>query len=412
MPKSYFIWHYKCQFLKGAGEQTMHDYTRFFKPMTNESFFLFGPRGTGKSTLMRKLFKDALWIDFLKPQVERTFQSRPEVLYEMLVANKNIKQKQIVIDEVQKVPQVLSIVHEIIEQKEGWQFILTGSSARKIKRSGADLLAGRALNYTLHPFMASELGSDFILQESLQFGMLPLVNQAQDRDAVLQAYIELYLKEEIQAEGLTRNIGAFARFLEAFSFSHGCILNTTNIARECEVNRKTVENYINILKDLLLSSELSVFSKHSKRELIKSNKIYYFDAGVFNAIRPKGFLDQPGTIVGACLEGLVLQHLIAWNDYSTSKNKIHFWHTITDIEVDFIIYNENELIAIEVKHSKHTSPEDVKSLRIFTKDYPMAKCLLLYRGENRIMQNGILCIPVEEFLLNLKPNQSCIAGLI
>jgi len=388
----------------------MHDYTRFFRS-ANESFFLFGPRGTGKSTLMRKLFKDALWIDFLKPQVERALQARPEELYEIIAANKNIKQKQVVIDEVQKVPQVLSIVHDIIEQKKGWQFVLTGSSARKIKRSGADLLAGRALHYTLHPFMASELGADFNLQESLQFGMLPLVNQAQDKEAVLQAYIELYLKEEIQAEGLTRNIGAFARFLEAFSFSHGSILNTTNIARACEVNRKTVENYINILQDLLLSYEISVFSTHAKRELIKSNKVYYFDAGVFNAIRPKGFLDQPGTIVGASLEGLVLQNLIAWNDYSHNKSKLHFWHTSTDIEVDFIIYNENELIAIEVKHSKHVSHEDIKSLRIFMKDYPMAHCLLLYRGETRKMQNGILCLPVEEFLLNLKPNQSCIAGL-
>jgi predicted AAA+ superfamily ATPase len=387
----------------------MRDYARFFKP-GSESFFLFGPRGTGKSTLMRKLYKDALWIDFLKPQVERSFQAKPESLYDILAANKN--NKQVVIDEVQKVPEVLSIVHDIIERKEDWQFILTGSSSRKIKRSGADLLAGRALNYTLHPFMATELGVDFNLQEALQFGSLPLVNQAPNKEAVLQAYISLYLKEEIQAEGLTRNIGSFARFLEAFSFSHGSVLNTTNIARECEVNRKTTENYIGILKDLLLSYELSVFTTHAKRDLIKSAKVYYFDAGVFNVIRPKGFLDQPGTIVGASLEGLVLQNIIAWNDYSTKKSKIHFWHTTTDIEVDFVIYNDKELIAIEVKHSKNVAPQDVKSLRIFLSDYPMAKCILLYRGEGRRMQNGILCVPVEEFLLNLRPNESSIADLI
>ncbi|HSX20907.1 MAG TPA: AAA family ATPase [Gammaproteobacteria bacterium] len=383
----------------------MRDYTRFFQPATEQSFFLFGPRGTGKSTLMRKLFKDALWIDFLKPQTERTFTAKPETLYDFLAANKSVRQ--VVIDEVQKVPAVLTVVHDNIESKDARQFILTGSSARKIKRSGADLLAGRALNYTLHPFMATELGHDFDLAQALEFGLLPLINQAQDKEEVLQAYISLYLKEEVQAEGLVRNIASFARFLEGFSFSHGSVLNTTNVAKECEVARKTVENYISILSDLLLMYELPVFSKHAKRDLIKSNKVYYFDAGVYNALRPKGFLDQPGSIVGPSLEGLVLQNLIAWNDYSKNKSQIYYWHTRSDLEVDFIIYNANELIAIEVKNTKNPCPDDVKSLRAFLQDYPMAKCMLLYMGDTKRLQRNILCLPVKDFLMNLFPDKSC-----
>lgn len=383
----------------------MRTYTRFFEPPQESSFFLFGPRGTGKSTLIRNLYKDALWLDFLKPQTLRTYAARPEALYDLLAANKSIKS--IVIDEIQKVPEVLSVVHDVIESRDKRQFILTGSSSRKIKRSGSDLLAGRALNYTLHPFMASELGTDFELALALEFGLLPLVCQAQDKEQVLQAYISLYLQEEIQAEGLVRNIGTFARFLEGFSFSHGAILNTTNVAKECEVARKTVEAYTHILSDLLLMHELPVFSKHAKRDLIKSNKVFYFDAGVYNALRPRGFLDQPGSIIGSSLEGLVMQNLLAWNDYSKRKSEIYYWHTKTGLEVDFIVYSDKELVAIEVKHTKNPGPSDIKSLHAFRQDYPMAKCMLLYTGEHRIMQKDILCVPVKDFLCNLKPNHTC-----
>jgi len=381
----------------------MRDITRLLAPRSY-SFFLFGPRGTGKSTLMRTLYPNALWIDFLNPQTERAYLARPEILYDYLEANK--AGKQVVIDEVQKVPAVLSIVHDVIEKHQGWQFILTGSNARKIKRVGADLLAGRALNYTMYPFIASELGANFSLEQALNFGLIPLIYNAEDKNAALHAYISLYLNEEIKMEGLTRNIGDFSRFLEVISFSHGQVVNVSNIARECGVNRKTTENYICILEDLLLIHKLPVFTKKAKRELINNNKLYFFDAGVYNSLRPKGILDYPEELAGAGLEGLVLQHLLAWNDYSTNKCKISFWRTRSNVEVDFIIYGDTEFMAIEVKHTRNINNNDIKGLKSFLQDYPMAQAILLYRGKERLVYQGILCIPVETFLLKILPNKS------
>ncbi len=379
----------------------MQEIKRLFSPSTS-SYFLFGPRGTGKSTLMNHLYPDALLINFLNPQTERIYEARPELLYDYIKANST--KKIIVIDEIQKVPKILSVVHDIIEMKLGIQFILTGSSARKIKRMEADMLAGRALNYFMHPFMASELGNKFDLTEALESGMLPLISGAENKDLALQAYVNLYLNEEIKMEGLTRNIGDFSRFLETISFSHGQILSVTNIARECSVNRKTTENYINILEDLLLLHKIPVFTKKAKRELINNHKIYLFDAGVYQALRPKGLLDKSQELSGHGLEGLVLQNLIAWKDYSHNNPMIYFWQTRSKVEVDFVIYSEDELVAIEVKNTNNINPKDVKSLKTFTEDYPMSIAICLYRGKERIIYNDILCIPVTEFLTNLIPN--------
>lgn len=391
----------------------MRDITRFFYSHINskESFFLFGPRGTGKSTLVRKVFSNSIWIDFLDPETERTYRIAPNTLHNVLKANFSISNHSnvVVIDEVQKVPEILSIVHSLIEKKKGWKFILIGSSARKLKRSSADLLAGRALNYNMHTFMAAELQEDFDLERSLKYGMLPLISSAKDDKAKsekIHAYISLYLKEEIQMEGLVRNIDNFARFLEAISFSHSSILNLSNISRECGVKRKTVENYITILEDLLLAYKISVFSKRAKRELINNHKFYLFDAGIYNFLRPKGSLDKPEEISGAGLEGLVFQHLKTWNDYSDNKCQIYFWRTRSGVEVDFIVYGEDTFISLEVKNSKKIHSQDVKPLKYFLKDYPTAQALLLYRGDNKIMHDDILCMPVDKFLLNLVPNKA------
>lgn len=366
------------------------------------SFFLFGPRGVGKSTWMCAQYPHALWIDLLDPQTLRNFISRPERLFDLV--NANPAQTVVVIDEVQKVPALLSVVHALIEEKRGIKFILSGSSARKLKRTSADLLGGRALKCSLYPFMAHELGATFSLDTALTRGMLPLVYQQQDAQKILNAYISLYLHEEIQAEGLVRNVEYFARFLEAISFSHGSLLNVTNIARECEVKRKTVENYIAILEELLLCYQIPVFTKRAKRQLIAHNKFYLFDSGVFSVLRPKGVLDSPDEIGGTALEGLVAQHLYAWNDYSDTKHVIAFWRTKSGLEVDFIVYGDLGFWAIEVKNAKHVHPTDLRGLKEFLKDYPMAKALVLYRGSERVMCDDILCIPCENFLMDLQPN--------
>lgn len=374
----------------------------FQKP--EQSFFLFGPRGTGKSTLMKEIYKDALWIDLLRPEVLRSYLARPERLYDLIKGNP--KKTAIVIDEVQKAPSLLAIAHSLIEEKKGLQFILTGSSSRKLKRSAADLLAGRALKRVFHPFMACELKEAFSLDSAMHDGLLPLVIMEKNPADVLQTYIALYLQEEIQAEGLVRNLENFSRFLEVISFSHGSLLNTSNVARECEVKRKTVENYIQILEDLMLAYQLPVFSKRAQRELSSHPKFYLFDSGVFYTLRPKGLLDRAEEIEGAALEGLVFQHLRAWNDYSSEKHTLAFWRTRSGVEVDFIVYGSLGFWAIEVKHAERIYSQDTKSLEAFLQDFPEAQAFLLYRGKEYIKQGNVLCIPCEDFLRHLRPNQA------
>jgi predicted AAA+ superfamily ATPase len=375
--------------------------SRFFDDPAR-SFFLFGPRGTGKSTLMQRRYPGAIWIDLLNPKVLRQFLAYPELLQEKVAGS---DQKIIVIDEVQKAPSLLSVVHALIEQKKGYQFILTGSSARKLKRSSADLLGGRALRRVLHPFMAAELGANFSLTKALQDGLLPLLFADQNPTDTLEAYVSLYLHEEIQAEGLVRNLEGFTRFLQTISFSHASLLNISNIARECEVKRKTVENYIEILEELLLAFQLTNFTKRAKRALSVQPKFYLFDVGVYRVLRPRGPLDIGHEIDGAALEGLVAQHLRAWNDYSKVKNSIHFWRTRSGVEVDFIIYGPDELWAIEVKSSDRVDFKDTQALEAFLEDYPMAKTLLLYCGSETIKKKNVLCVPCDLFLKQLRPNQ-------
>ena len=216
------------------------------------------------------------------------------------------------IDEIQKVPELLTVVHRLIEEKRGHTFILTGSSARKLKRAGTDLLGGRALLRSMHPFLASELGERFRLEEALQQGLLPLVYSSLNPVDTLRSYAALYLREEVQMEGLVRNIGNFSRFLEAISFSHASLLNLSNVARECMVERKVVEGYTGILEDILLGFRLPVFTRRAKRGLAAHPKFYLFDTGVFRSLRPRGPLDMPeeigrasaGRACGATPEGL------------------------------------------------------------------------------------------------------------
>lgn len=368
------------------------------------SFFLFGPRGTGKSTWVKENYPNSVYIDLLLPNVLRTYLANPEHLIKIVDALEN--NSTVIIDEVQKVPEILSVVHALIEEKRGIQFILTGSSARKLKRTGVDLLAGRAIKKTMYPFIAAELGDLFKLDQAIKYGMMPLVWKASNKQEFLDSYVDLYILEEVQFEGLTRNLGGFSRFLSAITFSHGGLLNLNNIARECEVKRCTVENYITILQDLLLASLIPVFSKRAKRVLTVHSKFYIFDVGIFRTMRKTGFMDVDFEINGAALEGLVLQHLQAWCDYTSGNFEVFYWRTKSGLEVDFIIYGEKGFWAIEVKNSTKISSQDLKGLLHFTEDYPECTPILLYRGKEKIKEKGILCIPCEEFLKQLVPNET------
>jgi predicted AAA+ superfamily ATPase len=380
----------------------METIDRFFRP-PRQSFFLFGPRGTGKSTLVKRAFKQALYLDLLDPEVFRIYSANPERLRERLLAEPDVAT--VVIDEIQKIPQLLSLVHSLVEQKRKWHFVLTGSSARKLKRTGIDLLAGRALLCRLHPFMAAELGRRFSFDAALSQGLLPIVVDSDNPGEVLKTYAALYLREEVQMEGLVRNIGNFSRFLETVSFSHASLLNVTNIARESQIERKVVEGYLSILEDLMLGYRIGIFSKRAQRALVAHSKFYLFDAGVFRSLRPRGPLDSPQEIDGQALEGLVAQHLRAWIDYSSRDFTLYFWRTRSGVEVDFIVYGSEGIFAIEVKNSSRIQPQDLKNLRSFQEDYPKGKAYLLYRGKERLMKDGIHCIPCAEFLSALHPGK-------
>ncbi len=376
---------------------------RFLRPPA-EPFFLLGPRGTGKTLWTRETFPEALVVDLLDPATHRELLARPERLADLAAGNRGLKQ--IVIDEVQKAPEVLEVVHRLIEKKTGQQFILTGSSARKLRRAGVNLLGGRALHLSMHPYMAAELGGRFDFDKALRIGLLPLVWSSREPGQTLAAYNGLYLREEVQQEALVRDVGAFARFLEAMSFSHGAVLNLSNVARECQVNRKTGEGYLQILEDLLLGFRLPVFTRRAQRALAAHPKFYYFDTGVFRANRPRGPLDAPEEIDGAALEGLVAQHLRAWCDLAPCGHTLSYWQTRSQVEVDFVVYGEAGLHAIEVKNSPRVRPEDLRSLRTFGEDYPDSQKILLYRGHERLRRHDILCIPCEDFLRQLRPADS------
>ena len=381
----------------------METIPRFFVPPA-ESFFLFGPRGTGKSTFMKERFPDAYYVDLLDPEMVRSFSAKPERLAE--IRGQEGGGKCFVIDEIQKVPELLAVIHLLIEEKQGYTFVLTGSSARKLKRTGVDMLGGRALLRTMHPFMASELGERFRLEAALQQGLLPLVYSAKNQDDVLRSYAALYLREEVQMEGLVRNIGNFSRFLEAISFSHASILNLSNVARDCMVERKVVEGYLAILEDILLGYRLSVFTRRAKRSLAAHPKFYLFDTGVFRSLRPRGPLDSPEEMEGQALEGLVAQHLMAWLAYSREKSDLCFWRTRSGVEVDFVVYGPAGLWALEVKNTAMIRPADLRGLKSFRDEYPESSVILLYRGRERMLRDGILCLPCSDFLLRLLPDKT------
>lgn len=374
---------------------------RFFTP-PRQSFFLFGPRGTGKSTWIRQALPDSLVIDLLQPDLARELTARPERLEDLVRGAP--RRATVVLDEVQRVPELLNVVHAVLESADRRRFVLTGSSARKLRRGGVDLLAGRAVVRTLHPFMASELDR-FDFDAALTRGLLPLVVAAERPDDVLRAYASLYLDEEVRLEGWARHAGAFARFLEAISFSHAAVLNAANVARECQVERKTVAAYIEVLEDLLLSFRVPVFTRRARRDTVAHPKLFLFDAGVFRSLRPKGPLDHPEAIEGAALEGLVAQHLRAWLAYRGDDARLFFWRTRSGVEVDFVVYGAAGFWALEVKNTARVRPEDLCGLTAFADDYPQANIALLYRGKRRERRGRIWILPVEEFLRKLVPGE-------
>ncbi len=373
-------------------------------PNFKQSFFLFGPRGTGKTTWLKTHFPQASYIDLLEPRTFRTLLAYPEELVNLI----NPNHRWVIIDEVQKAPLLLSEVHRLLETAS-YRFILTGSSARTLRRAGVDLLAGRALTYYLYPLTTEELGLMFNLKHSLRYGHLPLAYTSPEPKKFLESYINTYLKVEVEQESLVRNIGGFARFMEIATFSQGSLLNLSEVAREAQLKRKTVANYFEILEDLLIASRLPVFNKHAKRKLLTKNKFYYFDVGVFRSLRPVGPLDSETELDGPALETLVLQELKAVNDYYNLEYKIYFWRSLSGLEVDFVLYGPRGLVAIEVKRKPSIQPSDLRGLNAFGQDYPQAKLLVFSGVKQKEYHGDVEVWPVEEALKNLPTIMSCSA---
>jgi predicted AAA+ superfamily ATPase len=367
---------------------------------TSGSCFLFGPRGTGKTFWLRHSLPKSIYIDLLEARTSGELLADPQRLADRIPPN---DRRPIVIDEIQHAPALLDEVHRLIETRN-LVFVMTGSSPRKLRRGGSNLLAGRAISHQLFPFTAAELGQDFSLANALQYGMLPTIHDPAKNvvaDDYLATYVQTYLREEIVAEGLTRQAGAFARFLEAASFSQGQTLNISAVARESSVHRKVAESYFQILEDLLIGIRVPVFQKRAKRRLAGHPKFYFFDAGVYRAVRPRGPLDAPEQIEGAALEALVFHELRATTQNLGLGYDLYYWRTAGGMEVDFVLYGPRGIVALEVKRKRRLSGHDLRGLRGFLADYPMAKAFVLYGGDHPAYLDPIRALPFADALRDL-----------
>lgn len=366
-------------------------------PPQAKSFFLFGPRGTGKSSWVQARFPDATYLDLLEAELFNDLLAKPGRLADLIPSKGT---NWVIIDEVQKIPALLDEVHRLIERRH-LTFVLTGSSARKLRQKGVNLLAGRALTYFMHPLTAVEAGKDFRLEQAIRCGQLPSIYREPHPKKYLESYVQTYLREEVQQEGLTRNLAAFSRFLEAASFSHGAVLSISRVAEDCAVERKMVEHYFGILEDLLLGWKLPVFTKRAKRRMTAHPKFFFFDVGVYRTLRPAGPLDRPEEIDGAAYESLFVQEVRAINDYGGLGYQLFFWRDANKQEVDLVLYGPRGIKAFEIKRSDHVTHQDLRGLHSFQKDYPDAMAYCIYGGTRHEEIGGIRVLPYAWSLQHL-----------
>jgi predicted AAA+ superfamily ATPase len=371
-------------------------FTRGLKlpPAGRETFFLWGPRQTGKTTLLRQAYGDAVWVDLLKADDYRRYLERPELLREELRARP--RGGQVVIDEVQKVPALLDEVHWMHEHLK-MRFALSGSSARKVRRGAANLLGGRAVRYELHGLTAAELGSDFQLVRLLNHGYLPSLYESDRPARALASYVGDYLKEEVAAEGLVRNLPVFSAFLGAAALSDGDLVNFANIARDCGVSGPTVKGHFGILEDTLLGRWLPGFTKRPKRRVVAAPKFYFSDVGVVNHLARRGELQPGGELFGKAFENWVFHELAAANAYLEAGAELHYWRLASGIEVDFII--GNMAVAIEAKASARITSDHLSGLRHLRQDHPRVRRIVVcLESRRRITDDGIEVLPVRAFI--------------
>ena len=371
--------------------------------LAGESCFLWGPRQTGKSTLLRTLFPDAPTYDLLSSREFRRLSADPGVFAEECAALPD-KRQPVIVDEIQKLPALLDEVHSLMSRR-GLRFILTGSSPRKLLRGGGNLLGGRAVRHDLLPLTSAEL-PDLSLEKALNRGLLPSHYLSDRASSRLAAYVGDYLREEVLAEALTRNLPAFQRFLEAAAFSNGQIVNSATISREIGVTANTVRGYFDILVDTLVATWVPAWTKRTKRRVIQAPRFWFFDVGIVNEITGRGMLVPGSTDYGAAFEHLIFMELRAHATYSPQGAglSVSYWRTASGIEVDFIL--GNAAVAVEVKSTDRPTTDHLKGLRAWREEHPKSRCILVCRAPRaRRAEQGIEILPWREFLDSLWKNE-------
>ena len=336
-----------------------------------ESLFLFGARQTGKTTLIRERFPDAVFIDLLKSEIYTRLQKNPERLRQQL-ENKPAGTT-VIIDEIQQLPLLLNEIHWLISNR-GIRFILCGSSARKLKRSGINTLGGRALPCNLYPLVSQEI-ENFDLDKAINYGMLPKFYTSSNPTRLLQAYVDVYLKEEIKAEALVRNLASFTKFLEIAAMTDGEMVNYQNIASDCGVSANTAKEYFNILTDTLIGYMIPAYTKSQKRKIVQASRFYYFDIGITNHLLRRQNLQHGSPEYGHAFEHLVIQEIIAYNGYTHKDLRISYWHAYTGQEVDVVLGDAE--VAIEIKSSDNIENRHLKGLKAFHDDFPTARLIIV-----------------------------------
>lgn len=375
---------------------------RITKLPGKQSFFLFGPRQTGKSSLIQSIFGDSAWTVSLLHGEEYTRYAKHPEQYRLDVAEKAGKGvRRFVLDEVQRIPELLNEVHALLEQFPACQFVMLGSSARKLMRGGANLLGGRAVRRFLFPFTRQELGERFRLDDAMRFGTLPPLTNLSDTDKqdILRAYSDTYLREEIQMEGLVRNLGGFYRFLEVAASASGEILNFSNIARECQVQIRSVQSYYEILEDTLIGFRLFPWMKSERKRLVAHPKFYFFDTGITNAINRRLVEPPDSRLCGRLFEQCMILEAYRYIQYSASESRLFYWRTNTGAEVDLLIERHGKLEdAFEFKSAPEVGGDDFSGLRAFRSDNPDTRLTVVYRGLHPYETDGIRVITWQQFL--------------
>lgn len=361
----------------------------------SETFFLWGARQTGKSTLLKKLFPDALHFDLLMTDVFGRLQRDPSQLREIVLTSST--RQPVIIDEIQKIPELLDEVHWLIENKQ-YRFILSGSSPRKIIRKKANLLGGRALRYELFPLVSIEI-PDFNLIKALNNGMMPRHYKASSPAKMISGYIGNYLRDEIMAEAQVRNIPGFSRFLEAAAFSNGEMVNYANIASECSVSAPTIKEYFQILEDTMTGRFLPSFQKRPKRRVILAPKFYYFDIDIVNHLLKRGKIEAGSEAFGNAFEHFIYQELYAHSHYSGIEYPIYYWRTASQIEIDFVLGTHE--VALEVKSTSNANPRHAKGLIAFSEEYKVKSSILITNDPFPRQMGKILVLPWKIFLQKL-----------